>query len=177
MLGSTPRLPSAPSRHRINERSAGSSRSCLHQVRDALRRLAEIVGGEIDFHGGTSHAKIVGVQRGVDEIEQAVGILQMPAPAIDILADDVQRFECRGAMARSSDARLLLGSQAREGIGVSGSTARLGFAATELEGSPVSEAACYKVAVAPPRAAVEAGKPQNPQGWRTAARRGKTGTA
>src|SRR5580700_7463066 len=88
----------------------------LHQMSDRFGRLAEIVGGEVDFQRGTSHAHIVGIQRRVDEIEQAVRVPQMPAPAIHVLPDHVERFRVTSDSALQQMLSLLLRSQAREGI-------------------------------------------------------------
>ena len=111
-----PRLPSAPSCQRIRRTFRGIVAKLLHQVSDRLGRLAEIVGGEVDFQRGTSHAHIVGIQRRVDEIEQAVRVPQMPAPAIHVLPDHLERFRVTSDSALQQMLSLLLRSQAREGI-------------------------------------------------------------
>jgi len=57
---------------------------------EALRRLSQVVGDEIYFHGGDAHARIVGVQSRKHEMEELIGVLQMAAPGIQILVDQAE---------------------------------------------------------------------------------------
>ena len=59
---------------------------------EALRRLPQVIGGEIYFHGGNAHARIVGVQSRKHEMEELLGVLQMAAPGIQILVDQAERL-------------------------------------------------------------------------------------
>src|SRR6266478_4403671 len=62
----------------------------FHEVRDGLGRFSQIVGGEVDLDGRATHAQIVGLHGGEHEIEQMIGIMQAAAPAIRVLADEVE---------------------------------------------------------------------------------------
>jgi hypothetical protein len=104
---------------------------------DALRRLPEVVGDEIDFHGGDAHARIVGVQSRKDKMEELIGVFQVPAPGIQISVDQNERL-LGAAEGKFEEAfGLLLGRQAadRFDIGVVGAGTGSGFQRGRLEGS------------------------------------------
>jgi hypothetical protein len=60
-------------------------------VRDALRGLAEIAGGEIDFHGGGTNTGILGIQGREHEMEKPVGTFEVAAPGFLSLANHLKR--------------------------------------------------------------------------------------
>src|SRR6266850_2575677 len=59
---------------------------------EALRRLSQVIGDEIYFHGRDAHARIVGVQSRKHEMEEPIGVSQMAAPGIQILVDQAERL-------------------------------------------------------------------------------------
>jgi len=59
---------------------------------ETLRRLPEIVGDQVDFHGGNADARIVGVEGLQNDVEELVGILEAAAPGIEILVDQAERL-------------------------------------------------------------------------------------
>ena len=63
----------------------------VQKTRDALRRLAEIAGGEIDFHGCSTNARILGFQGREHEMEKPVGAFEAAAPGVVLLANHVKR--------------------------------------------------------------------------------------
>ena len=95
--------------------SPGAARRvCLNpaeELRDGLRRLAEVVGSEINFHGGGAHAKIVRIQRRGHQSEQPAFVLQASAPTVHALTDQVETFLRANAGALEQTFRLLLGGE------------------------------------------------------------------
>ncbi len=63
----------------------------VQKMRDAFRRLAEIAGGKIDFHGGSTHTGILGIQGREHEMEKPVGTFEAAAPGILSLANHLKR--------------------------------------------------------------------------------------
>ena len=59
---------------------------------EALRRFPQVVGDEIDFHGGDAHARIVRFESRKHEMEELIGVLEVAAPGIQILLDHAERL-------------------------------------------------------------------------------------
>ena len=59
---------------------------------ETLRRLPQVVGDEIDFHGGDAHARVVGVECCKHQMEELIGVFQMAAPGIQICVDQAKRL-------------------------------------------------------------------------------------
>ncbi len=64
----------------------------IEKLREALRRLHQFVGDQIDFDGGDAHARIVGIQGLKNEMEELVGVFQMAAPGVQILVNQPERL-------------------------------------------------------------------------------------
>jgi len=62
------------------------------KVCEALRRLQQVVGKEIDFHCGDAHARVAGVQRRKHEMEKPDRGLADAAPGIQILVNQADRL-------------------------------------------------------------------------------------
>src|SRR6266702_4204470 len=88
----------------------------------ALGRLHQGVGDEIDFHGGDADAGIVGVKRRKHEMKELIGVFQVAAPGIQILVDQAERLVGALDSKFKKALGLLLGSQAADclHVGVSG---------------------------------------------------------
>src|SRR5712691_7449692 len=63
----------------------------IQELRDAARRLTEIVSREINFHGNDAHARIVRVQRREHQMEERVGVFKVAAPSVEMAMDQVER--------------------------------------------------------------------------------------
>jgi len=59
---------------------------------ETLRRFPEIVGDQIDFHGGDANARIVGVEGLQNDMEELVCVVEAAAPGIEILVDQAERL-------------------------------------------------------------------------------------
>jgi hypothetical protein len=64
----------------------------VEKLCEALGRFRQVVGREIDFHGGDAHARIFGVQSRKYEVEKPIGVFQMSAPGIQILVNQAERL-------------------------------------------------------------------------------------
>ena len=93
---------------------------------EALRRLSQVVGDEIYFHGGDAHARIVGVQSRKHEMEELIGVLQMAAPGIQILVDQAERLVGPVDGKFEKALGLLLGRQMADFLQVGGISAGIG---------------------------------------------------
>ena len=64
----------------------------IEKLCETLRRLPQVVGDEIDFHGGDAHARIVGVKGCKHQMEELIRFLEMAAPRIQIHVDQTERL-------------------------------------------------------------------------------------
>ncbi len=67
--------------------AVGIVMNLIEKFCEALRRLHQVVGDKIDFHGGDAHARVVGVQSREHEMEELIGVFQVAAPGIQILVN------------------------------------------------------------------------------------------
>ena len=98
----------------------------IEKFREALRRFSQVVGDEIDFHGGDAHARIVGVKSRKHKMEELIGVLQVAAPGIQILVDQAERLIGTVDGKFEKALGLLLGGQVADDFRVSVISARIG---------------------------------------------------
>jgi len=98
----------------------------IEKLPEALRRLHEVVGEEVDFDRGDAHARIAGVQSRKHEMEKAIGVFQMAAPGIQILVNQAERLVGTLDGKFEKALGLLLRRQMADGfdVGVSGAGTR-----------------------------------------------------
>lgn len=65
----------------------------LDEARNAVGSFIDIVGGEIRFDGSGADAHVVGIQRGVHEIVEMVGVAKLAAPERELVIERVERFK------------------------------------------------------------------------------------
>ena len=116
--------PEPPERQRA---AAGVVVNLAQKMRNALRRLAEVAGGKIDFHGGGTDAGILGFQGCEHEMEKPVGTFEAAAPGVLLLANQVERAlipmdskieQALGLLLRGKAAKSLQFNAGRGGFGI-----------------------------------------------------------
>jgi len=98
----------------------------IEKFSEALRRFSQVVGDEIDFHGGDAHARIVGVKSRKHKMEELIGVLQVAAPGIQILVDQAERLIGTVDGKFEKALGLLLGRQVADYFRISVISARIG---------------------------------------------------
>ena len=72
--------------------AVGIVMNLMEKLCETLRGLPEVVGDEIDFHGGDTHARIVGVESCKHQMEKLISFFEMAAPGIQIHMDQAERL-------------------------------------------------------------------------------------
>src|SRR5256885_16467043 len=64
--------------------TVGIVMNLIEKLCETLRGLPQVVGDEIDFHGGDAHARIVGVESCKHQMEKLISFFEMATPGIQI---------------------------------------------------------------------------------------------
>ena len=88
----------------------------LDEARNAVGCFVDIVGSEIRFDGGGADAHVVGIQRGVHEIVEVIGVAELATPERELVIECVERFEVARDGAFEEMLGLRLGSEPADGF-------------------------------------------------------------
>jgi hypothetical protein len=72
--------------------TVGIVMNLIEKLCETLRGLPQVVGDEIDFHGGDAHARIVGVESCKHQMEKLISFFEMATPGIQIHVDQAERL-------------------------------------------------------------------------------------